>query len=70
MLSRVQLRSNYTKIKQFIGEGHACDEPLSFVTNVSYADGIQKRIVVTVYSDGPLQFVTKAIFNDTFGQGR
>ena len=48
---------------------HAYDGPLRSVTNVAYGDDLQRIIVVSVYSDGPLRFVTKAIFNDTFGEG-
>ena len=49
---------------------HSYDLPLRSVTNVTYGDGLYKIVVVSVYSDGPLRFVTKAIFNDTFGEGR
>ena len=28
-----------TTTKKVIGEGHACDRPLRFVTNVAYGDG-------------------------------
>jgi len=58
-----------TTIKKVVGEGHACDRPLKSITNVTYGDDLSKIIVVSVYSDGPLRFVTKAIFNETFGEG-
>ena len=56
--------------KKVIGEGHACHGPLRSITNVTYGDGLEKSIVVSVYSDDPLRLVTKAIFNDIFGEGR
>jgi len=56
--------------KNVIHEVHGCDESLRSITNVAYSDDVQKCIVVSVYSDGTLRFLMKAIFNATFGEDR